>query len=66
MTPEERARQKIDELLEAAGWKVQDRKDLNLGAALGVAIREFPLTSGYADYLVFVDRKATGVIEAKP
>ncbi len=66
MTPEEKARQRIDELLEAAGWKVQDRKDLNLGAALGVAIREFPLTSGYADYLLFVDRKAAGVIEAKP
>lgn len=66
MTPEEKARQKIDELLEAAGWKVQDRKDLNLGAALGVAMREFPLTSGYADYLLFVDRKAAGVVEAKP
>ena len=66
MTPEEKARQRIDELLESAGWKVQDRKDLNLGAALGVAIREFPLTSGYADYLLFVDRKAAGVIEAKP
>jgi len=66
MTPEERARQKIDELLEAAGWKVQDRKDLNLGAALGIAVREFPLKSGYADYLLFVDRKAIGVVEAKP
>jgi len=66
MTPEEKARERIDQLLEVAGWKVQDRKDLNLGAALGVAVREFPLTTGYADYLLIVDRKAVGVIEARP
>jgi type I restriction enzyme R subunit len=66
MKPEERAREKIDRLLEAAGWKVQDYRELNLGASLGVAIREFPLQSGKADYLLFVDRKAVGVIEAKP
>ena len=66
MKPEEIARQKIDQLLEAAGWTIQDYKDLNLGASLGVAIREFPLKSGFADYLLFVDRKAIGVIEAKP
>ena len=66
MNPEEKARQNIDKLLEAAGWAVQDKKDLNLGAALGVAVREFPLKNGYADYLLFVDRKAAGVVEAKP
>lgn len=66
MTPEEEARQKIDELLQAAGWEVQDLKDLNLGAALGVAICEFPLKTGSADYLLFVDRQAVGAIEAKP
>jgi type I restriction enzyme R subunit len=66
MKPEELAREKIDGLLEAAGWKVQDYKDLNLSASLGVAVREFPLKSGFADYLLFVDRKAVGVIEAKP
>jgi type I restriction enzyme R subunit len=66
MTPEEKARQQIDKMLDAAGWKVQDLRELNLGAALGVAIREFPLKSGEADYLLFVDRKAVGVIEAKP
>ena len=37
MTPEEEARQEIDRLLKAASWQVQDYKDLNLGAALGVA-----------------------------
>ncbi|NLA12586.1 MAG: DEAD/DEAH box helicase family protein, partial [Firmicutes bacterium] len=40
--------------------------ELNLGAAPGVAVREFPLTTGFADYLLFVDRKAIGAIEAKP
>ena len=66
MTPEEEARQEIDRLLEAAGWQVQDFRNLNLGATFGVAVREFPLTSGYADYLLFIDREAAGVIEAKP
>jgi type I restriction enzyme R subunit len=66
MTPEEKARQEIDRLLEAAGWQIQDYRDLNLGAALGVAIREFPLMSGHSDYLLFVDRIAVGAIEAKP
>ncbi|TAK30628.1 MAG: DEAD/DEAH box helicase [Chloroflexota bacterium] len=63
--PEAQARQKIDQLLEAAGWKVQDRESLNLRAARGVAVREFPLQTGFADYLLFVDRKALGAIEAK-
>lgn len=65
MEPEEIARQTIDQKLQAAGWVVQDYKQMNLGAAKGVAIREFPLKTGYADYLLFVDRKAIGVIEAK-
>jgi len=66
MTPEEEARQEIDHLLQAAGWQLQDYKNLNLGASLGVAVREFPLESGRADYLLFVDRIAIGAIEAKP
>jgi type I restriction enzyme R subunit len=66
MKPEERTRKTIDALLQAAGWQVQDLRQLNLGASLGVAIREFPLKDGYADYLLFVDRQAAGVIEAKP
>lgn len=66
--PEERARVKIDAALEAAGWAVQDREMMNLAAAKGVAIREFKLAPGhgYADYLLFVDGKAVGVLEAKP
>jgi type I restriction enzyme, R subunit len=66
LTPKEEARQQIDKLLEAAGWKVQDYKRLNLGASLGVDVREFPLKTGEVDYLLFVDRKAVGIIEAKP
>jgi len=66
MKPEEKARQNIDHLLESAGWTVQDIRELNLGASLGVAIREFPLKSGPVDYLLFVDRTAVGVVEAKP
>jgi len=65
MKPEEKARQQIDALLSAADWDVQDLDKLNLGASLGVAVREFPLKSGQADYVLFVDRKAVGVVEAK-
>ena len=66
MRPEDLARQDIDERLEAAGWGVQDRDRMNLGAGVGVAVREYPLASGPVDYLLFVNRKAVGVIEAKP
>lgn len=66
MKPEEKARQQIDRLLEAAGWTVQDYQDLHLSASLGVAVREFPLSEGFADYLLFVGGKAVGVVEAKP
>ena len=65
-SPEQLARANIDQLLEAAGWQVQDRADLNLSAARGVAVREFPLSSGFADYLLIADQKAVGVVEAKP
>ncbi len=65
-TPEELARQKIDQHLTACGWDIQDRNAINLHASRGVAVREFPTASGEADYLLFVDRQAAGVIEAKP
>ena len=55
-------------MLEQAGWVVQDRKDMNLYAGTGVAVREFVLEAGHgtADYLLFVNRQAAGVVEAKP
>ncbi len=65
-TPEQKARELIDAQLGAAGWVVQDRDEMSLGAGLGVAVREYPLATGPCDYLLFVDRKACGVIEAKP
>jgi type I restriction enzyme R subunit len=67
MTPEELARQDIDRLLTAAGWEVQDRKHQSLFGrpGRGVALREAQLKTGYADYLLFVDGKALGVVEAK-
>ncbi|HNT55818.1 MAG TPA: DEAD/DEAH box helicase family protein, partial [Anaerolineaceae bacterium] len=64
-TPEARARQNIDAQLAACGWVIQNRVDMNLYACRGVAVREFQLETGIADYLLFVDRKAVGVIEAK-
>ena len=68
MTPEEQARVNIDRQLEQAGWSVQDTDSLNLYAGTGVAAREFPmkLGHGHADYLLYVNRKAVGVVEAKP
>lgn len=65
MKPEAQARQQIDALLTQAGWVVQEVDRINLGAARGVAIAEFPLSTGPTDYLLVVDRQAVGVVEAK-
>ena len=67
MTPEQNARVNIDALLVAAGWHVCNVVNANIHASTGVAIREFPLNSGFgfADYLLYVNGKACGVIEAK-
>ena len=66
-TPEQKARREIDAKLLASGWLVQDRADLDLTAGHGIAIREFPMKSGFgfADYLLYLDQKAVGAIEAK-
>jgi type I restriction enzyme R subunit len=66
-TPEQIARREIDAKLIASGWLVQDRNDLDLTAGRGVAVREFPMKSGFgfADYLLYLDRKAVGAVEAK-
>ena len=65
--PKQVTRQTIDANLRAAGWLIQDRADANLHAARGIAIREFRLEHGhgFADYLLFVDGRAVGVLEAK-
>lgn len=65
--PEQQARRTIDTLLAQAGWAVCDASQADIHASRGVAIREFPLKSGhgFADYLLYVDGKAAGVIGAK-
>jgi type I restriction enzyme R subunit len=65
MTPEQQARQQIDAQLVACGWAIQDYAQFNPAAAHGIALREVPLKSGQCDYLLLVDRKPVGVIEAK-
>ena len=65
MTPEEQARVVIDEKLEQSGWTIQDMKQLNLTASLGVAVREFPTSTGPVDYALFIEGKPVGVVEAK-
>jgi type I restriction enzyme R subunit len=68
LTAEARARVEIDRQLHASGWVVQDRGKLNLYAAQGVAVREFIMAPGHgrADYLLFIDGRAVGAVEAKP
>ncbi len=56
---------RIDEGLAACGWEVQDYKHAAVAAAPGVAVREAPTEAGPADYVLFVDGQAVGVIEAK-
>ncbi len=64
-TPEQQARREIDAQLIAAGWLVQDKRHLNLHAGPGVALCETDVEGGFADYMLFVDAKALGVLEAK-
>jgi len=63
--PEQKARDNIDNMLIAAGWAVQSKNEVDFSAATGVAIREYQTDAGPADYVLFVDRKPVGVIEAK-
>ena len=65
MKPEEKARLTIDKKLIESGWVIQDVKSLNLSASLGVAVREFPTSTGPVDYALFVEGVPVGVIEAK-
>lgn len=64
-TPEQIARDKIDKLLLACGWVVQDKKHINLSASPGIAVTEYQTEVGPADYVLFIDGKPVGIIEAK-
>lgn len=63
--PEQIARDQIDRLLVQSGWVVQGRDQINLAAASGVAIREYQTEAGPADYILFLEKKPVGLIEAK-
>ena len=62
---EAQTRELIDEKLKLAGWVVQDKKRMNLFESLGVAVREMDTDTGPADYMLFIEGKACGIIEAK-
>ena len=53
-------------MLERAGWKVQSKNKTDFNAGRGIAVREYPTDVGPADYVLFVDKKPAGVVEAKP
>ena len=55
MSPEAKAREEIDKKLIMSGWVIQDMKELNLTAGIGVAVREFPTSTGPVDYALFVE-----------
>ena len=63
--PEQKVRDNIDALLRQAGWVIQSAKKIDLNAGLGQAVREYQTDIGPADYVLFVAKKAIGVIEAK-
>ena len=63
--PEQEARQRIDAQLVDCGWIVQDSVKADFSAGRGIALREVRLKSGPCDYLLLVDRKPLGIIEAK-
>jgi type I restriction enzyme, R subunit len=63
--PEQLARDKIDQLLLASGWLIQKKSAINLAAGVGVVVREYQTNVGPADYILFVNKKPVGVIEAK-
>jgi type I restriction enzyme R subunit len=65
-TPEQAARDQIDVHLAESGWHVQNKGALDFSAGQGIAVREYQTDAGPADYVLFVDRRALGVIEAKP
>jgi type I restriction enzyme R subunit len=63
--PEQIARDKIDKMLIEAGWDVQDKTKIDFTQKQGQAVREYQTEAGEADYALFVDRTAKGIIEAK-
>ena len=65
MSPEAKAREEIDKKLILSGWIIQDMERLNLTVGIGVAVREFPTSTGPVDYALFVEGTPIGIVEAK-
>jgi len=65
MNPEQKARVEIDNKLTQSGWIVQSYHEFNPSSGNGVAVTEYPTESGFADYILFIERKPVGVVEAK-
>lgn len=65
LTPEQATRRNIDKRLRECGWEVQNYRDFNPAASLGIAVREYPTDTGPVDYALFIDRRPVGVVEAK-
>lgn len=65
MTPEGKARKVIDAKLEQSGWVLQELREVNPMASLGVAVKEYPTSTGPVDYALFVEGVPVGVVEAK-
>ena len=63
--PEQIARDNIDKQLIDCGWVIQSIKQINLNAGIGVVVREYLTDVGPADYVLFVEGRPCGVIEAK-
>ena len=65
-TPEQLARDTINRQLKAAGWAVQKKSDIHWNTSPGITVAHYPTEEGTeADYVLFVDRKPVGIIEAK-
>ncbi|MEO5782806.1 MAG: hypothetical protein ABIQ07_06015 [Ginsengibacter sp.] len=62
--PEQLARDNIDEALVKCGWVIQNKNQINLNAGVGIAVREYLTDVGPADYVLFVNKKPVGIIEA--
>ena len=64
-TPEQKARNNIDRKLNDSGWIVQEKSRIDWSASRGIAVKEYLTDVGPADYVLFVDKKPVGIIEAK-
>jgi type I restriction enzyme R subunit len=63
--PEQAARDNVDKQLRAAGWAIQDKDKINWNESNYIAIRGYQTDIGPTDYVLFIERKPVGLIEAK-